>query len=63
MLEAISIILYVEQMCWVRQKGLAQTIHYISEKPAADGQKEVLLLQNVLCKLLSTALKADSIVF
>lgn len=37
MLEAISIILYVEQMYWVRQKGLVQTIRHVSEKPAADG--------------------------
>lgn len=37
MFEAISTILYVEQIYWVRQEGLAQTIGYISEKLAADG--------------------------
>lgn len=28
---------YVEQMQWVRQEGLSQTIQHISEEPAADG--------------------------
>lgn len=37
MFEAISTILYVEQIYCVRQKGLAQITGYISEKPAADG--------------------------
>lgn len=45
MLQAHFCRFYVEQMQWVRQEGLSQTVRHVSEEPAADGQKEIFLLQ------------------